>query len=908
MQKNGFIVGAHFKGFAKSTIKDANADTSTSTIKIDGTSNKISVAQNETVTKSIEVTAKELTVIDSGTLNGGDSDTKPSLTVDGDSSKVVISKDVTVSNYDLNLSSNSTLVIEEGASVEFNNVTIGEGATIVGNYKKVDSTSRSARRLNANNSSTVQFNVTGDITITGEATLDSIAIKGRIFVNNTSGKFTMKNCYYVADGARSGNAYLPISTNEVEIVNNEFVLDNGLESSKAVYNFIEFNYGSYPKIKSSVISGNTFDCTSMTHNVINMYAFEDYANIDITNNTYKNDNFVTTQPVRLSNVNKAIGVRVDVSGTTLVDSTNNSETDPYSTIVLFQDDSADFSQNMSTFTLIARNISGLPYELDSNTAISYSEGVYYKGCLGIYDSKATSSKNSTPVPLNIISDSTKYTSVSTEAELKEAVKEDGYVELKADLTLSSTVSISKNVIVNLNGHNVSAPNMAFESTGSNANVTINNGKITGKWVLESRNEGTLTLNNLDVTAQEFCVTTEGKGTTIINSGTYTSKDNAVLGTQGTKGNGGSHIIVNGGTFNGNIQSKGYIACGIYVANSDVVEVNAGTFNITNGVGILARSGETTVSSDVVFNLTHTDGGITEGWVGDSKITVPTMVKIYQDLAANYPGGTPIVHASGVVSGEQTANKCYIVSTETELQNALANEDSGAKYIILNNDITVSHFNLGGDVTIVGNGATLKTSDAENINSGRMINIYKNTVETRAQFVSVNLQGPTSGGYNRIIGYSENVDMTIIMDDCTASCLYYPIYSFGDNYGKTDLIIRNTTIEGYMCACLKDSNTTATFENCTLIGKNKFSTSESNGCYNINLEEKLENCVLNFKNCKFDISTNKPGNNQYYLAIWSDAEVTLENCTFFDNGTSVSLDDIDSHLNNICYVIIDGKSY
>ena len=67
----------------------------------------------------------------------------------------------------------------------------------------------------------------------------------------------------------------------------------------------------------------------------------------------------------------------------------------------------------------------------------------------------------------------------------------------------------------------------------------------------------------------------------VNGGTYTSADNGVIMTNGTvkpdNDCGHNTIVVNGGTFNGGIKSEGFIACGIYVANSDAVTVNGGTF-------------------------------------------------------------------------------------------------------------------------------------------------------------------------------------------------------------------------------------------------------------------------------------------------------------------------------------------
>lgn len=92
------------------------------------------------------------------------------------------------------------------------------------------------------------------------------------------------------------------------------------------------------------------------------------------------------------------------------------------------------------------------------------------------------------------------------------------------------------------------------------------------------------------------------------------------------------------------QEKGYIACGVYVANNDTVEIKAGTFNVVDGVGILARSGNTIVHNGVVVNVS---GAGKSGYVGDSKILVPAGNAYVLDLVANYPGGSPSITVNGI---------------------------------------------------------------------------------------------------------------------------------------------------------------------------------------------------------------------------------------------------------------------
>ena len=197
------------------------------------------------------------------------------------------------------------------------------------------------------------------------------------------------------------------------------------------------------------------------------------------------------------------------------------------------------------------------------------------------------------------------------------------IVLGANITTNydAPIYFTDDMVLNLNGKTIASTNDVALRALNGAKLTIN--------------------GNGNVNAQEGCVMAFSGSEIVINGGTYTCYDNFVVGTNGTvkPGNDMGHntITVNGGTFNGGIQSAGYVACGIYVANSDTVVVNGGTFNVTDGCGILARSGNTTVNAGATFNVTG-DGHL--GKVGDSQVTVPTGAVLVLDLKANYPGGVP----------------------------------------------------------------------------------------------------------------------------------------------------------------------------------------------------------------------------------------------------------------------------
>ena len=252
------------------------------------------------------------------------------------------------------------------------------------------------------------------------------------------------------------------------------------------------------------------------------------------------------------------------------------------------------------------------------------------------------------------------TVVRTAAELTAAIANGGNIILGADIT--SSITVAKDVTLNLGQYTltgsitVSGGTLTLDGNGTVKNsgtgkliliygagkVVVNSGSYTSGDVAfsvgGSTGGGELVFNSGSVVAQEACVNAYHNGIIEINGGTFTSKDNFVIGTNGSTGNGNNKITINDGVFNGNITTSGYIACGIYLANLDTLTVNGGVFNITNGCGILVRSGTATIEN-VKINLTA-DGKVSSGKVGDSKVTVDAAATIVLDYQSTYPGGKP----------------------------------------------------------------------------------------------------------------------------------------------------------------------------------------------------------------------------------------------------------------------------
>ena len=239
-------------------------------------------------------------------------------------------------------------------------------------------------------------------------------------------------------------------------------------------------------------------------------------------------------------------------------------------------------------------------------------------------------------------------------------KDGGYFILDDDITITKQMdtfvmkksggymnaNCDSNVTVDLNGKTITSNNKKgypLFTVGDGINFTITgNGKIVANnlgGIFNAKTGGKITIENGTFEAEkaEYLIYTES-GTVIINDGTFTAKDNAVIMTNGNPGKGNNYITINGGTFNAGMQTAGYIPCGVYFANTGVLNVNGGTFNVGNGVGILVRSGTANIGANVTINRTGTGSGD----IGNA--LVATAAEIVAQKVTGY-SGTPTVNNS-----------------------------------------------------------------------------------------------------------------------------------------------------------------------------------------------------------------------------------------------------------------------
>jgi len=300
----------------------------------------------------------------------------------------------------------------------------------------------------------------------------------------------------------------------------------------------------------------------------------------------------------------------------------------------------------------------------------------------------------------------------------DAAKGGSTVRLLANVTLTETAVFpaGKTVHLNLVGHNITATGTALRINGTtDIQDTNKTGTIesTGNVAVAVGDNASLTVYSGTLKGREGAVitgTSTGAKIEIRKNATLIATDNAVIAGNGSQRDGNPNtILVKGGTFIGGIVTDGYIACGIYAPWNDNVTVSGGTFNITNGAGIVARAGTVKVTGGT-FNCT----GTAEGYVGDSKNKVPCAALVF-DEAANYPALTPdskILVSGGSFSTDPAANGAKLadgyVATQTDGMYKVAKADptaeiNGVKYDTLQAAINAAQAMKGGaTITLLKN--------------------------------------------------------------------------------------------------------------------------------------------------------------------------------------------------------------
>ena len=250
------------------------------------------------------------------------------------------------------------------------------------------------------------------------------------------------------------------------------------------------------------------------------------------------------------------------------------------------------------------------------------------------------------------------TNITTKDELVNCINEGGKCIVANDISAGDITINAKDVTIDLNGQKLTSrillenkANLVLVDSNGNGELYNDNDGVNvkassaSKFTLESGTitatknisvatlGGTFIMNGGKIVSQEMGVAYYDKSNVTINKGTIETKDNCAISDNGTKGRGGNTVTVNGGNLISNIQSAGYISCGIYNANDTTLTVKSGTKITANkdGAGIVIRGGKVTVDNQVINDMVT---GNSQGKVGDSRVIVSG--KVVKDYSSKYP--------------------------------------------------------------------------------------------------------------------------------------------------------------------------------------------------------------------------------------------------------------------------------
>ena len=293
-------------------------------------------------------------------------------------------------------------------------------------------------------------------------------------------------------------------------------------------------------------------------------------------------------------------------------------------------------------------------------------------------------------PLSIVDLDVIMKSASTIDSFKALVNAGGEFTLSENLKFDEVIEIpaGKVVTINLDGCNITSTASAVFNVNGGSLVLDGEGKVVGPLDIgDAINGGSITVNGGDYTSTGnlgFTATGENSKVTInggsvtaregavmafsgaaleINGGQLEGTDNFAVATNGSAGKGNNTIVMNGGSLVGRIQSAGYEAIGVYIANNDTFIMNDGDILAIDGAGLVMRGGQVTINGG---KIVATGVANTTGWVGDNKTQMSKSAVIFHETA-NYPGnaGMKLTINDGIFIGID--NSIEVLSNSEEPQ-------------------------------------------------------------------------------------------------------------------------------------------------------------------------------------------------------------------------------------------------
>lgn len=515
----------------------------------------------------------------------------------------------------------------------------------------------------------------GKISVTG----NNVTIKNLTFGDGASlevnaDTFTLTGCIF------NGSTYIrnPVSLN----VSNATVTGNTFSATEsdgtpAYYNAIEFSLNSGHKLNSATLSNNTFTA-AIENNYFSAYYFENNAKITVENNVIQSAN-KGSSAIRISNSAYATGVEFTLNNNSY--EYGNSADSDYEGFILLQDFAAEGadSQNFTSFKI---NISNL------NTPDSAKRLLYvFKDRVGIISYNQPAVTGDSSIEKFAIAKVDNSYSPSLASAVAAATSGQTITLLK-DTALTSSISIEKNVTLDLGGKTLSRKGgMLLDIYG---NVTIQNGTIamtdttrsgadiwvnqTAKLTVEKSATISAPINSFAIAYYQDCTAAE-----VTLKGTLTGEGSGITVNGNIKDKGSSNqntsnkLILDGTTIN----VKGH---GIYQAGYATTTFTENASTIAGSTGIEVRAGNLTVTNSTItgngtFKCAGNGDGTTTDGVGIAIAQHTTKLPINVTISGGTISGTYAVYESN----PQTNDADSIAKVKLSITDGNFNGSTAAVY-------------------------------------------------------------------------------------------------------------------------------------------------------------------------------------------------------------------------------------
>ena len=346
-----------------------------------------------------------------------------------------------------------------------------------------------------------------------------------------------------------------------------------------------------------------------------------------------------------------------------------------------------------------------------------------------------------------------------------------------------------------------------------------------------------------VKAQEFAISAQGNGATVIIGQTSSSKagpvlealDNAVVGGNGTytdaKKCGGTDITIRNATLIGRIQSPGYVACGIYHPQQGKLTIGyKAKIYAIDGCGILMRGGTMTMGGSASIVATG-DKELT-GKVGDSRVVVGASGIVYDYDCGYYDSKNVQISVKGYeatpLSITSSADAVSVINTNSadvsgniSLQNGLFSSDV-SKFVDIANGYSCEKegdvYHVANYVAQIGNVKWNNLRDAvANAKDGETVVVLKDYTALSYQLVPThNVTLDLNGKYVKChsVKVSGSSSKLTIKDGAASTISTYAAVPSDITTGLTGGVLEGVGSDGY--TVLVEKGGIATLESGTVV--------------------------------------------------------------------------------------------